>query len=441
MVERYKLYYRLFLAIFWIETCYGFVAEELLPFMDSARNVTMLLCDMLTLLLGLLTIRNKRDLTFFGAFAVLGVLSTIILNGESMLTLFNGSRDFFGLLFAVPILRWFLVHERSSEFKRLWIKQLDIWLWLQALCITEQFIRYGANDHGGGTMGEGASGMTSTMIYLISFFLITRNWDSSNYFASLRKNWRYIFLLYPTFLNETKVSFIFLVAYLLLLIKYDRKVVLRLVYILPAGIVGILALGSFYMNVTEQDAEKVLSEEFFEQYLYGINLDEMIDVAIMVQDGDIEVDPRDWWVVDIPRLAKIVLIIPELRDCRGGLSLGAGVGQFKGGTLVKETKFATYNQWLLQGSRPWVFFVITQLGVIGVIWWVLLCCCQIFTRHSKRPCAVKMQLLMALLLGIILLYNDSLRFFNYDVLLFSMALLLKYFKPEPELKFSGFQSR
>lgn len=426
MIERYKLYYRLFLVIFWVECCYGFVAEELLPPLEPARNAVMLLCDVLTLMLGCLTIRKKGDLAVLGSFLFIGVLSTIILNHESWMTFFNGTRDFFGLLFAIPILRWFFTHEKSAEFKRSWIKQLNIWLWLQAFCITWQFIRYGANDHGGGSMGEGASGMTSMMIYLVSFFLITRDWDKSSYFKSLRQGWIYILLLYPSFLNETKISFIMLLAYFVLLIKYDRKLFVRLAYIVPSAVVGIMALGSFYLSVTDQDADEVLSVEFFEQYLYGLNLDEMIDVAIMVQDGDIEIDPRDWWVVDIPRMAKIALIIPELREGGGGLWLGAGLGQFKGGSIVDATHFAKYNQWLLQGSRPWLFVVLTQLGIIGLIWWMAVSVYQVTIRKSRRDFVIQIQMLMWLSLAIILAYNDSLRVFNFCVMLYSMCLSLKY---------------
>ena len=246
MIERYKLYYRLFLTIFWIETCFGFVAEELLPFIEPLRNVLFLLCDVATLVLGLLTMRKRGDLAVFISFFVLAILSTVIVNGESWLTMLNGSRDFFGLILAIPIMRWFFLHERSAEFKRSMIKQLKIWMWLQAFCVTEQFIRYGANDHGGGTMGFGASGMTSMMIYLVSFFLVTRNWDSDSYFNSLRKNWVYVFLLFPSFLNETKVSFILLALYFILLIKYDRKLIVRLAIILPVSVAAFIGLGNIY---------------------------------------------------------------------------------------------------------------------------------------------------------------------------------------------------
>lgn len=427
MIERYKLYYRLFLAIFWIETCFGFVAEELLPFIEPARNALFLLCDVATLLLGLLTLRKKGDWIVFGSFYLLAIISTVIVNRESWMTMLNGSRDFFGLIFAVPILRWFFTHERSEEFKASMIKQLNIWLWLQAFCVTEQFIRYGAGDHGGGTMGEGASGMVSMMIYLVSFFLVTRNWDTSNYFASLRKNWKYIILLYPSFLNETKVSFILLAAYFVLLLKYDRKLMVRMTYILPLSMLVFWGVGSFYLNVTRQEADRVLSKDFMEAYFYGIDIDGMIDIAIAVQEEDIEIDPKEWWSVDIPRIAKLVLIIPELRNCRGGELLGAGVGQFKGGTLVKETHFAKYNEWLLTGSRPWSFFVLTQLGYIGIIWFVAVVLYQILGNRAVRRFSVQMRLYLIACILIMLIYNEAMRFFNFCVLLYFFALALQYY--------------
>lgn len=427
MIERYKLYYRLFLAIFWIETCFGFVAEELLPFIEPARNALFLLCDVATLLLGLLTLRKKGDWIVFGSFYLLAIISTVIVNRESWMTMLNGSRDFFGLIFAVPILRWFFTHERSEEFKASMIKQLNIWLWLQAFCVTEQFIRYGAGDHGGGTMGEGASGMVSMMIYLVSFFLVTRNWDTSNYFASLRKNWKYIILLYPSFLNETKISFILLAAYFVLLLKYDRKLMVRMTYILPLSMLVFWGVGSFYLNVTRQEADRVLSKDFMEAYFYGIDIDGMIDIAIAVQEEDIEIDPKEWWSVDIPRIAKLVLIIPELRNCRGGELLGAGVGQFKGGTLVKETHFAKYNEWLLTGSRPWSFFVLTQLGYIGIIWFVAVVLYQILGNRAVRRFSVQMRLYLIACILIMLIYNEAMRFFNFCVLLYFFALALQYY--------------
>lgn len=428
MIDRYKLYLWMLLGVFWIQTCYGFIGEELIPPIMKARNMVFLLCDFVFLILGFLTVRKRGDLVVIGSFLAIAVLSTIILNGESWITLFNGCRDFFGVLMAIPVIRWFYTHDRAPEFRRTLEKMLRFWLWLQAFCITWQFLRYGANDHGGGSMGEGASGMVSMLIYLISFFLITRRWDYAHYLRSLRENWVYIFLLYPTFLNETKVSFLMFAGYFLLLLRYDRQLVVKLFYIIPLTVVAFIGIGSLYFSATQQDQDKVLSEEFFEEYLYGLDLDFLVDVAQKVQDGVIEVDPRDWWVVDIPRFAKFILVEPVLEETEGGLALGAGVGQFKGSSIIEATGFYNENQWLLQGSRPWLFFLFVQIGIVGILWWFCTAFYQYIVRGSRRPFSRQFQLFLWASISIILFYNDSFRELYFSLMI---AFLIQSYRYVP----------
>lgn len=431
MISRYKLYYTTFLIVFWTMSCWGFVVEELLHFLAPLSAPVQLLCDMVLLVLGLLTIRQRGDLVVLGSYIVLAFVSTVIVNGESLGTLFNGSRDFYGLIFIVPILRWFFTCDHDREFRNSFNRQLYYWLIIQAVCITFQFFKYGANDHGGGSMGMGASGLMSMSIYLISFYLVTQNWDSSRYLHSLMENKRYILLLYPSFLNETKVSFILLAAYFLLLVKFDRAFLIKTLYIVPLSIVGFIAVGNIYLNVTGQDADELLSYDYAKEYFYGEDLDFMVDAALMIQDGTMDVDPRDWWTVDIPRFAKPVLMTPILRDeTDGGTMLGAGVGHFKGGRVFALTSFAKRNSWLLQGSRPWSFFIYTQLGIIGLIWAIAVVCRDIFVRGSSRPFSWQIQTLIALALFLVLFYNDSLRIFNFCTIVFYMTLSLKYYTPD-----------
>lgn len=432
MINRYNLYLYSLLGAFWVLSCTGFLGEEILPFLLDVRNALFALCDVVFIILGLVTLRDRGDKIVFWSFMALGVLSTLVLNRIGLFNLFNGTRDYLGFIFAIPILRWFMTHERREEFKRTMDKVLTWWLWLQAITITIQFIEHGAGDWGGGTMGWGASGMMSTSIYVISFFLIVRRWDSDHYFRSLWENKMYIFLLYPTFLNETKVSFILLFAYFILLVKFDKQMFVKVLYIVPVSIVAFIGLGSIYLTVTEQNAEDLLSEDFYVEYFYGQDLDLMIDVAMMIQDGTIEVDPRDWWTVDIPRLAKLVLINPEVRDSNGGIWLGAGLGQFKGGSLGEAPRFARINEWLLNGSRPWIFFMYVQLGLLGYLWYICVTIRNMRLRGSRYPSARKVFWLLLLMIMIIQFYNDSLRFFNFSLLIMYMTLYMQLDVPKEE---------
>lgn len=430
MIGKYKLYYRVFIAVFWIAMTFGFVADELLPFLEPLRPAVFLLLDGLVVLLGLATLRQRGDIIVALSYMAIAVVSSLIVNHCSVATFVNGSRDFVGLVLMVPVLRYFLTCRYADDFRKSFNRQLRIWLWLQAFCITWQFALYGANDHGGGSMGFGASGITSMLIYLVSFYLITRNWDSSRYWDSLKRNKEYIFLLYPTLLNETKASFIMLVIYFLLLVKYDRLAVMRLLLAFPISVCAFVVLAVAYFDITDQDPEKVLSKEFFQNYFYGEDLDFLVEVGWMLQDGEMEIDPSNWWTLDIPRFAKPVLVTPMLRsETNGGVWLGAGVGQFKGGQVMSSTRFAQNNQWLLQGSKILLFFVYVQLGIIGLIWIIAVLARDLWPRVNRQiPFSMQVQLFVLADMLLIFIYNDSIRVLSFCLVFFYVALSMQPLK-------------
>lgn len=432
MIDRYKLYFRTFLITFWVAQCFGFVSEELLPPINALRSPVLFLCDMVILLLGIVTLRinrNKGDNRVVGSFAVIAVVSTLLVNREGFLMLFNGLRDFIGLLFILPILRYFFTCRKGGEsYVRSFDRQLMVYLWLQAVCVTWQFIKYGAGDNVGGTMGEGASGVVSTCIYFVSFYLMTKRWDANkSYFHNLWNNFILVFLLYPSFLNETKISFIFLLCYFLLLMKLDRTAVRKFVVAIPALFAILAILFPIYLDVTDQDADRVLSEEFFDDYLFGgEDLDRMVEVALLVQDGTIEIDASDVWSVDIPRFTKILWLPQTLEDSKGGMIFGAGLGQFKGGQSVEMSRFAKDNQWALLGSRPWSFFVIVQLGLLGFIWYIATAVRILNYKRLSYAFAKNIKIYLTVILFLILFYNESLRTFQFCTILFYIAFFASF---------------
>lgn len=428
MIEKYNLYRRTFFIAFWLMQCFGFIAEEILPPLNVLRSTTFLLCDMVFFLLGILCLienRDKGDNIVFFSFIAISCISTLFINREGLLMLFNGMRDFLGLIFVIPIFRYFFnARYGGKDFIKTFDKHLFIYLCIQAVCITWQFIKYGANDHGGGSMGNGASGLASTCIYFASYYLMTKRWDSAlSYGANLWKNRILIFLLYPSFLNETKISFIFLICYFLLLLKIDKTAVRKFLIAIPA-LIGVLAIVfPIYLDVTDQDADRVLSKEFFDEYLLGgQELDRMVEVALMIQDEIIVIDETDLWSVDIPRFTKILWLPQTLESADGGMTFGAGLGQFKGGSSVKMSKFAQENQWGLLGSRPWMFFVIVQIGVIGFIWYILSVYHILNFKHNSYDFAKNIKIYLSVILLLILFYNESLRSFQFCSVIFYIIL-------------------
>ncbi|MDE7144861.1 MAG: hypothetical protein K2O30_01755, partial [Duncaniella sp.] len=229
-----------------------------------------------------------------------------------------------------------------------------------------------------------------------------------------------VVLLYPTFLNETKISLVLVVFYFVMLVKINRQYLLKLAAFLPLIIlVGITAVWS-YTLVVGHDADEVFSEDNMYEYLVGEDIEELVELAILVQDEEIETD--NLWVMDIPRISKLAMVPVALEETGGKLWLGAGVGQFKGASVLSKTKFASKYTWLLQGSRPFLFFIIIQLGVIGLVWTIANFISILQTKNVDWF-SWNMRLYMYLLVLMSMLYNDSFRLFQYCFILFYVVMI------------------
>lgn len=426
MVEKYKLYSRSLFTIFWVMTCSGFVFQ-MLPLPEQILSFLLLLCDFVLVVLGVSLMRNRGDVIVILSYVAIASISTLLINHLSLLDLINGSRDFFGLLFVIPILRWFFDSKHRDEFVASFEKQLKIWLYLQAICATIQFMMYEDFDEVGGTMGMGASGFLSMFLYLTSFYFVRKKWDSEHYFRSIKENLKFIILLYPSFLNETKASFVYLILYFVLLMKFDKMLLLKVLYIVPISIISLIFMFNVYCSVTNQDPDEVFSVEFLEQYMFSgdVDLDFTIEAAQMLQDGDFDdnFDSTYWWTVDVPRYAKFVIIGHVMQYYPGGYLLGLGIGHFKGTRMMNTTDFAREYQWAIQGSRVWTFTVIMQLGILGLIWciWLLV---RIVKGRLYGHFAGRVRLFIIACMTLIFLYNETFRLPNLCIMMFFMLFAI-----------------
>lgn len=409
MIERRLYYYYLFISCFWVIATLGFVTQELIPFADKIGSYVFFLSDLVLIWLGIITCRKRGDIIVILSFLIISIISTFGYNHESILIYINGLREFAGLLFIVPIIRYFFKQQNRDWFITRFDKQLKIFLWVQAFCIVWQFIKYGANDHGGGSMGNGFSGIVTTLIYIISFYLISKRWDSSNYLLSLKNNKLLIVLLFPTFLNETKISFIFLIVYFFLLLKFDWNIVIKLIITAPLSIIGICVAGYAYMVVTSADSSVFELKTYTDTYLAASDKDEAANLAYAIYSGEIVIGNNDVWDYDIPRFTKIALMDEALENTGGKLLWGAGIGQLKGGNVAERTKFALTNDWLLAGSRPWIFFVVIQLGIVGLVWFILEMLYLFNFSAANNKLGLKIKLMLLATVVMIMFYNDSFR--------------------------------
>ena len=104
MLEKYKVFTGLFFGALWVLLTYGFISEELIPPFLPLKSFVFLLCDIVFLGLGVCMLRSRRDIIVAVSFLVIGVISSK-LNNVGLIVGINGARDFFGLIFAVPVCR------------------------------------------------------------------------------------------------------------------------------------------------------------------------------------------------------------------------------------------------------------------------------------------------------------------------------------------------
>ena len=428
MIERDKFYFRLFCFTFWVMAVGNFVFEEILNIAEK-RLILILITDLLMLFLGIVTLRQKKDKIYIAVFVVLGIVSSLVNNVPTAMWI-NGFRDYIPLLLGLPVLRYFFTCDDADEYRESFDRQLKIFLILQAICVTEQFLRYGANDHGGGSLGNLASGNISICIVYISFYFICKNWDGENYMKSLWRNRLYIFLLFPVFLNETKVSFVLLFVYFMLLYPFNIKSVGKIIIALPVML--IVAVGMFYAYMAATGGDNDFSASgFIEDYLSGgANADEIMELAETAMDYVEEAtdtwDENDWAYVDIPRFMKFPLLWTALEDSKGGFVLGAGLGHLKGGNTLEQTAFARDHMGLLFGTRMTVHLIVLPLGLLGLIWIILWYKHSLMmnTRVGKMALQIKLFLLFLAVLNFF--YHDSFRYLIPCVVFYYMSLSATY---------------
>ena len=266
---------RALMGVFWVLGTTGFICDELIPGLESLRTYIILGCDAAIVLLGLLCLRHRADFIFISSLLLIALASSLVFNRLPIFFSLNGLRVFIGAMFCYPIFRYFMDDPlRREHFTRTFDKNLEIFLWLQIPCIGYQFIVYGADDHGGGSLGNWYSGTISMLIYLISFYLMKKRINHNHFLSSLVLNYKYILLLAPTFFNETKISFVLLVLYFILLMPIDKRMFVRALIITPIlSILFFVGYTNYKMTFKGDLSEatgtaSIFSEEYFMTYMF-----------------------------------------------------------------------------------------------------------------------------------------------------------------------------
>ena len=401
---------RVLIGVFWVLGTIGFICDEFIPGLESLRSYILLGCDAVLVLLGLLCLRHRADFLFIGSLLLIGFTSSIVLNKLSLAFSVNGMRVFIGAMFCYPIFRYFWDEPRRREhFIKTFDRHLEIFLWLQVFCIGYQFIVYGADDHGGGSLGNWYSGTISMMIYLISFYLLRKRINPRHFVGSILNNFKYVVLLAPTFFNETKISFVLLVVYFILLMPIDKRMFVRALVVTPVmAILFLVGYTTYKMTYKGELANTagnadIFSEEYLVEYMF-------MDLEHAEEDATWNMDNTESGLADVPRVTKFLLLPMFEEENPGHVPMGFGVGHFKGGTKMAHSELYDQYEWYLIGTIPYFIHIYLQLGVVGLLWFIVFLS-SLFIRHpdgfSKRD--LNMQLFMVILIGINFFYIESMR--------------------------------
>jgi hypothetical protein len=253
----------------------------------------------------------------------------------------------------------------------------------------------------GGTMGDGFSGVVSFTIYYVSFYLLRKHIDHNNILRSISRNWVFIFLLFPSFLNETKISFALILVYFILLMPIDRKYIIRMTFLSPVVVILVAVGNYFYSSTVDESQGKLkLDAEFFDEYL-DADIDKLEKGLEYLEKYEDEEE------FDIPRFTKLGLMPMVFSAHPGNNLLGFGINIYSRGKYIEESDFSKEYDWLLRGTSPHIYSTYMQLGIIGSIWMAIFLISLFFIKPKKYPKRdLSSQLFFFIAIIILLLYAD-----------------------------------
>ena len=384
----------LFILLLYGSTFSGFLADIAL---SGGRTMLYVAFDALMIFIAVISLAYLRGkLTWIVLFMIGCIAVNLSYSSTDMLYSMNGVREiliiiamaiFFNKVFAEEN------EELAEEYVEIMKKFSVIFLIAQLPIAGWQFHQYGPSDYVGGTFGNKGSGILTLSVVCTVFFL-------SHFVRSNTQRVLLYCCLLPLVLNETKISFLLIPA-LILFIHFRPK----LKNIIGATVAAALFLFLFNQYYSTQEGTD------FDNNLAGIFSKDFLDHYLFDDIYSSE---------DIPRFTKIVvgwhLVSEETRTMLFGIEYGI----FKGGNIVEASQAGQSMQWLMSGTRPYLFFLLLQGGILLIVgvFWLLFHINKYFVRNNNK---YKTFLFMIFLL--ILFYNDALRNQGFVVIYFFNAFL------------------
>lgn len=378
----------IFIILLYASTFSGFLSDL---FLSGGRTMLYVTFDALIIFLALISLSYMRGKIVW---IILFIAATIAVNlsysSTNLMYSLNGVREIVMLLAIVIFYNKVFSEgneELTEEYVEIFRKFSVVFLLAQLPVAFMQFHEHGPSDWVGGTFGNKGSGILTLSVVTVVFFM-------SNYITSNTQRVMLYFCLVTLLLNETKISFI-LIPTLILFIHFQPKLK-NIIGALVAAALFLFLFNQYYSNEGldfENNMAGIFSKDFLDAYLFG----------------DI------YSSEDIPRFTKIIVGWHLAAEQVNTLLFGVEYGIFKGGTIVESSQFGQSVQWLLSGTRPYLFFLILQGGLllIGGLFLLLFHINRYFVKNNN-----KFKTFLFLIFLMILFYNDALRNHGFVVIYF-----------------------
>jgi hypothetical protein len=347
---RIRMY--LFLAIVVMNAFAGAFTTMIMPETDRLFRLMISGGDGLVVLMALTVLWRNRDfygVKYFVAFLIASTF-TFIYNVSAMgvLAVLNGMREPLFFFCALVIVYDLYQSLHRDLFLRYFTFFIVVFALAQIPLSLVQFFQYGAGDKVGGTYGTGGgSGLVTQLLFLIAMFLITRfgSLEHGAHF-SVTRVLTYSVLLIPCALNETKISFFFLAAFLALIMLSRRKAYKIVPFLIIGGVLMYL-LNFYYLETVHdtKDTADILNLDAMEKYLLTNPTD---------RGGD------------LPRFERLIIMFRILGDNPMSVLFGMGYGLFGGGNILGVSQVGRSLSYL-SGSRILAFSVWIQGGLAAVL--------------------------------------------------------------------------
>lgn len=347
-MRRVKLY--LFMFAFWFTAYCGIFASMIMPSSDRMVRAIVVGLDGVIVLLAILAIfrnRNFYGVKIFGLFLVSVVVTAIYTSDRfGIAEQFNGLRETLYYFASLVVVYDLFMSEDRQRFVRWMTISLIVFAIAQTPSSIYQFMKFGAGDLVGGTYGiRGGSGVVSQALFLICFYLMVKfaSLEDESHFRIIRMVF-ILPLLIPCALNETKISFVFLAVFLVLLVA-SRRQIYRAIPVLVMGAILAVLLNYYYTENVE-DTRNIFDEKYVERYLYSNS----------TETGG-----------DLPRFQRVTLMFKMMGNDVGSVLWGMGYGVLGGGNLMDVSRMGRAMYYLVNGSRILLFRVWIQGGLISVL--------------------------------------------------------------------------